>query len=479
VRPIDVLRKIGRDSWGGSDASRKTAFTLLLLLLAVGPFPYGALAGGPRSAIGGGAALPIGNTVLCSIALLIAALTFLPGPSLTSPRPLAIPLGAMAALALLGVVQLLPLPERILEAVAPVNATIYHETGESLRLFSRKAPTPRISIAPTETIDTLILILAYSALFLSALSLLDSRPRRRLAVGALLASALAEVVVAAALRSGERVHGPFTNPDHFAGYLEIALALAFGALWAEVLTSRDRAAEALERAERFERRFPAMAARLLLWSLIAAGIALTESRGGMLAAGVTTLFLFGAAILHRRSRAHGRAATATGLALLLAILFVGAAVGAQRFYRFLETDPRDLTGNTRVALWKTSLAAWREFPFVGSGLGTFREAFRRVQPRELRAFVEQAHNDFLQLAVTGGAVGAALGVLLFVSLFTLLLRAWARQRHREESALALAGLGALLSLTLHGLVEFNLSIPIIPATLACVLGASWAAARRE
>jgi O-antigen ligase len=217
----------------------------------------------------------------------------------------------------------------------------------------------------------------------------------------------------------------------------------------------------------------------LFWGLIAAGIVLTESRGGILAAGVTILFLFGAATLHRRSRAHGRAATATAAALLLGVLFVATAVGAPRFYRFLETDPRDLTGNTRVALWKTSLAAWREFPYVGSGLGTFREAFRRVQPRELRGFVEQAHNDFLQLAVTGGAVGAALGALLFGSLFVLFLRAWARQRHREESAFALAGLGALLSLTLHGQVEFNLSIPVIPATLACVLGASWAAARRE
>jgi hypothetical protein len=43
---------------------------------------------------------------------------------------------------------------------------------------------------------------------------------------------------------------------------------------------------------------------------------------------------------------------------------------------------------------------------------------------------------------------------------------------------ALAGVGALLSLTLHGLVEFNLSVPIIPATLACALGVAWSAAMR-
>ena len=93
--------------------------------------------------------------------------------------------------------------------------------------------------------------------------------------------------------------------------------------------------------------------------------------------------------------------------------------------------------------------------------------------------IEHAHNDFLQILVTGGVVGAALGVALFGSLFVVFYRAWSRQIHREESALALAGLGALLSLTLHGLVEFNLSIPVIPATLSSVLGLAWAAGSRS
>ncbi|MGH9369393.1 MAG: O-antigen ligase family protein, partial [Thermoanaerobaculia bacterium] len=234
----------------------------------------------------------------------------------------------------------------------------------------------------------------------------------------------------------------------------------------------------LEKAVRFERRFPALAGRILLWGLVAAGIALTQSRGGTLSAGLTTLALFALAIVHSRSKGRRRAGTVAA-ALLLGALFAGVAAGAGRFSRFLELDPRDAGSNTRTALWKASVEAWKEFPIVGSGLGTFREAFVRVQPRRLRGLVEHAHNDFLQLAVTGGAVGAALGATLFVSLLVLLLRAWSRQRHREESAVALAGFGALLSLTLHGLVDFSLSIPIIPATLACVLGASWAAGARR
>jgi O-antigen ligase len=198
----------------------------------------------------------------------------------------------------------------------------------------------------------------------------------------------------------------------------------------------------------------------------------------MLAAGATTTVLFALAIVHRRSRGR-RAAATVAVALLLGSLFAAVTAGAGRFARFLELDPRDAGSSTRVALWRASIDAWKEFPIVGSGLGTFREAFRRVQAGELTGLVEHAHNDLLQLAVTGGAVGAALGLGLFISLFVLLLRAWIAQRHREESAMALSGAGALLCLSLHGLVEFHLSIPIIPATLACVLGASWAAGSRR
>ena len=453
------------------------AFTMLLLFAAVGPLF--SLTAGVRPAVGGGAPAPGANTLLCLSAFLIATLTFLSRSALPAPRPLAIPLGAITALAFLGVLQLVPIPRGVLGAIAPANLRIYHESAQILSLYGEPAPTPRISIAPTETAGVILLVLAYAGLFVSTVSLLSSRPRRRLFLGVLFLSALAQIVVGAAVQSPERVSGPLKNPDHFAGYLEIVLALAFGTLWAEVLVNRDRAGESQERGERFEKRFPAMASRVLLWGIVAAGIALTQSRGGILAAGVTTVALAFVVLLLRPRLSRRRSGPLAATTLLLGLTFAVVAAGRSRFDRFLATDPRDITSSTRGILWRTSTEAWSQFPIVGSGLGTFREAFRRVQPSSLVALVENAHNDFLQLAVTGGAVGAAAGVVLFASLFFLVGRASFRQRHREESAVALAGVGALLSLTLHGLVEFNLSVPIIPATLACALGVAWSSATRN
>src|SRR5205823_3411336 len=149
-----------------------------------------------------------------------------------------------------------------------------------------------------------------------------------------------------------------------------------------------------------------------------------------------------------------RFAIAIAAAILIGVLFVAFTTGETAILRFLASDPREIRTDTRMLIWRTSTEAWHLFPTFGSGLGTFREAFRRVQPPDVTGLVEQAHNDFLQLLVTGGWVGAAFGVIAAGSIFIPLFIAWLRQRHREEAAIILAGMGALLSLTLHGIVDF-------------------------
>jgi len=89
--------------------------------------------------------------------------------------------------------------------------------------------------------------------------------------------------------------------------------------------------------------------------------------------------------------------------------------------------------------------------------------------------VDQAHDEYLQLLVTGGLAGALLGAAALFLGLRAFLRALREQKHREESAFGLAGLGALVFLLLHGVAEFNFSIPAIPATLAACLGGAWAA----
>ena len=388
----------------------------------------------------------------------------------------------LLALALLGLFQLLPLPSGLLATLSPASAEVYSGAASLFAASgSAAAPTPRISIAPGETRAVALLAASYAAALLAAATLLHGRNRRRAFAAVLLASMAVQAAWAVSTEQETgRVSGPFFNPDHFGGYLGIGLSLAFGGLVVG-LTGRPHQRGPVH-VSSIERRLATGSLGVLLWAFFASALALTHSRGAMLAAAATTLFLAGLALGGRFRRDEGassrrRATLAAGLAL--AVLFVVAALGSRPLLRFLSTDPRDLGADTRVLLWTHSLEAWKSYPVFGSGLGTFREAFRVVQPRELDSLVEAAHGDFLQLLVTGGALGALLGVAAWVSLAWLLLRAALLRVRHEEGAFALGGLGAIVFIALHGLVEFNLSIPATATTLALVAGAAAAASVRS
>jgi O-antigen ligase len=447
----------------------------LLIFVGAAPLLYAAHSRGERHVVGGGAVLPEGNLLLELSAFVVLLLVSLSRAPIVDWRPMAVPWIAVISLVALALFQLIPFSDAVLAHLSPMSLAAYRDTATILRLFGRNPSlAPRISIVPSETVGVLLLIAAYTALFFSAASLTRTRLRRRV-VGVTILGSVAVHILAAALRQprGDRLRGAFGNPDHFAAYLEIALALALGAFWARVLTFQSKPSKPGR--SRREERFVVIAGQGVLWSLIAIGIGLTRSRGGILSAFGATAILLAMAIANRSSRLQWKTAASGAAALLAAAVFAALLVGSGPFARFQQLDPRDLSTNDRVVIWKASLEAWRAFPIFGSGLGTFREAFRRFQPRDLSILTEHAHADSLQLLVTGGAIGGAIGVIVFGAWFVLLARAWIRQKHRVESTWVLAGFGALLSLTLHGLVDFNLSIPAISATLTCVLGVAWTA----
>ncbi len=469
-----LREELGAQSW-----RENAALFVFLAYVAIAPIPYGQIT-------------QEGELTLELFAFTALALLLFDDPKTSRLRGVRVTIAALFGIVVLGLVQSLPLPSFVLSILSPVSARVYTDLARTLAAFGRQAPASRISIAPLETLDTMLLTLAYIAFFVAGALLLRSRSRRRLFLAVLIGSAVIQILLATVMRSvaagsGEepmavgRLHGEFVNPNHFAGYLQIALFAGFGVLWREVLHYRESPVLPSRRpAQRFESLFMRMSLRIVLWGVLAGGIALTESRGGILAAAIVTVVLLSLAPSHPRvkNRRWSFAAAGTGV--------VGAAVGLtllavshQPILRFLSSDPRDPASDLRFTLWQLSLKAWPQFALFGSGLGAFREAFRRVQPHDFNYLVEFAHSDPLQLLVTGGLLGLALGATAIIAFLATLLRCWRREPRREESAFILAAFGALLALLIHGLVEFNFSIPAIPATLACVAGFGWAATRAE
>ncbi len=452
---------------------RRVAYGLLLAYVVAAPFPWGSVQPGLTGT---------GKIVLG--AFLVTLVTFLAPDARPHLHGIRLPLAAVAGLGLLGLLQLLPLPAGLVALVSPASAEAWAGAGRVFASFGEPAPAARVSLAPWETAGTALLALAFVGLFLSASVLLARRAPRRLFGLVVLASGVFQVARALATEDRLlRLHGSFVNPNNLAGYLEISLACAFGFLWYRARSAvRDFAAISGidERADWLVRLVPRFFLSFLLWAFLAAGVVVTQSRGGLLAAAGTTVLL-GALAWEARTVAPqgGRhvVASVLGVLVVAGTAFAIAGAGTVAFLRFVLPDSADLAADYRVLVWRDSLEAFGLFPALGSGLGTFREAIRRVQSPEVRGLVEQAHNEYLQILVTGGVAGAALALTAIVAGARALLRGFFHQRHREEAAWGLAGIGALAMLLLHGMAEFNFSIPAIPATLAACLGCAWAALR--
>jgi O-antigen ligase len=98
------------------------------------------------------------------------------------------------------------------------------------------------------------------------------------------------------------------------------------------------------------------------------------------------------------------------------------------------------------------------FPLLGSGFNAFGTAYAPFQAIWRGLFIGEAHDDYLQVLLDTGLVGAA----LFAVGLGRVLGAAARAARRSPLGVGL--LGSLLALAFHALVDFNWQIPANAAT---------------
>jgi O-antigen ligase len=98
------------------------------------------------------------------------------------------------------------------------------------------------------------------------------------------------------------------------------------------------------------------------------------------------------------------------------------------------------------------------------------------QKQDLEKIYHHAHNDYAELAATGGTTGFVIGMVALIGGYVALMRMTFGQsaaalswRRRAFQAAALASLTIAM---VHALIDFNFYIPSNPATLAVILGAA-------
>ncbi|WP_352431836.1 O-antigen ligase family protein [Pyrinomonas sp.] len=354
-------------------------------------------------------------------------------------------------------------------------------------------PSRTLSLDPFWTRIAIVQIASLAIYFAATLAFIDSPRRLRLMVrtitifGFLLAlfsmmqafTSQGKLFWFAELKQAVPF-GPFINRHHFAGYMELALALPLAIALAGGAVEADR------------RLLYGFAAGLMGIALI-----MTNSRGGLVSLVAEIIFLISLTEFRARKAEELTAADAASgwrpvlvrlgvsFALLFAIVFGSLLYGGEEsLSRFIGTVNSQDPTTGRAHFWSVTLDIIRDRPLLGVGLGAYSVAYTRYDTRGGQFRVEQAHNDYLQTLSDAGVIGAALGLLFIVALFRLgFLRRQSRDPFRR--AVATGAMTGCFAVLVHSFFDFTLHTTanallfLLLAALATVNGRVEEAPRRR
>ncbi len=371
--------------------------------------------------------------------------------------------------------QLMPLPRAIIQSISPASVVVHDLVGST-------SPLVPVTVDPYATQSFSLKSLTYCLVFALALLLIDRRGRLRLVAQVIVLSGLFQALYAALLfLSGTpapffesapgSATGTFINRNHLAGYLEITLAVGIGLLMAqlggpEVRGWRQRLREWLRTLIG-----PKMRLRIYLAIMVIA-LVLTHSRMG------NSAFFSSLLIAGVISLAVSRHATRSTIVLLSSLIIidlfiVGTWFGVEKVAQRIEETQldQDVRGSANPHI----IEYWRDYPWLGSGGGTFYEVFPKYRRGDVHAYLDHAHNDYLEFAAETGAVGfLLLGGFVLASACAAL---WAQCRRRDPlmRGVAFGSLMAIIAFMIHSAVDFNLQIPATAMTFMLVLAFAWLA----
>ena len=247
------------------------------------------------------------------------------------------------------------------------------------------------------------------------------------------------------------VTGTFLNRNYFAGYLLMVIPLSIGFLF-----SREAAQH--RRFRGWRNRLSSLDGKTLLIGfgviLMILGLVLSASRMGI----VSLLISFSLiSILFRNPHGRQRVSRIPILIFGLAVLWA-AWIGLDAVISRFFTASEGL--ESRWMIWVNTFGIFKDFPLLGSGLGTFTEVFSMYRSFHVVGLHTHAENDFLQLASEVGVVGVGLLLVLFLFLFYKAASGIRSLRHGEpQRYIGIGGLVGILALMFHSIVERNIQVP--------------------
>lgn len=391
----------------------------------------------------------LGQAIVRAGAWLVIAVAIVVGPKPVF-RDLEPALLLLAVITAIPIIQLIPLPPAVWQALPGRDILILQ--GEA-------APWRPITMTPGATRNALASLVVPAAMLL-LLAQTSERDRQWLAPGLLVVIASA-VFLGLLQFSGFRFNNPLINDvpgsvsSIFANRNHFALIVAIGCLLAPIWAFGHR--------EGLRWRGPIAGSLVLLFVLTTLAIG---SRSGLL---LTALALVIAAVAVRgrlkRRLSHAprwllMAIIGAGVALVSG--FIWASFAADRVEAVDRLFAAAITDDLRTRAQPAIMAMIANYFPIGSGLGGFDPLFRMHEPDSLLAlqYLNQAHNDFLGIALDAGLVGLLVlaGAVSWWGFATV--RAW-RAPSGPLSELARLGSAILLLIMVASITDYPARTPFV------------------
>ncbi len=346
-------------------------------------------------------------------------------------------------------------------AVAPAAALAAERIPAALG-GDRPASGPAhrtLSVYPYQTRQNLALLLCYAGIFVVVVAYFRTRVRLMRLLDTVVAVAFLVSLFGILqkfssnglifwVRAGPHTDffGPFVNRNTYAAFAGTVLPVALGLFLAALNAWRRGNQEML----------PRLLVHGFAAAILATGVGLSLSRGGMIAVSLSMMMLLAWLLL------LGRRGPELGV---LGILVVAAGaillwLRPGEIVERVQTLSQGLTTPTfavRVVAWKHALVMVGDYLLVGTGLGSFRFAFLGYAPPG-KAWWTTAHNEYIEIVCDTGLLGGFLvgaGLVLYIR---RVLRPGVLTG--RTAPYTFAGLvSGLTGLLIHSAVSSNLQVP--------------------
>ncbi len=478
-----------------------------------------------------GAALPLVNPFLQLAVLLLLAAWLIKlavlalrgggrvrsmGPALSTVLPLLIPALAFTGLVLM---QMVPLPPRVLKVLSPSTHALYQRTlvehtlaegaepatlaedagrpeGPSFSRWDEGSSWQSLSINRYTTRGEFFRLTANASLFFLVLFNIGRRRqfRRILYVIVTVGMGISLLGILQKLAGSPEMYwfwrpsdwvpergggfGPFVNPNHFAAYMGMSIPLALGALLWRLGPSfhADLAWPGVRGKLIWLENFLSASTPFMIALLImVVGLFMSLSRGGFLSLVAALIFL--SVLVKSRKRFGEGARGMVALVILvgfLAALWVGFEPLASRLLTFVERG--ESLYEYRVVVWRQTLPLIQDFPAFGTGLGTFVHIFPKYKEFVAKFLFAHAENDYLQILAEVGFTGFLCAMTFLVLYFRQVIKLWWARHDHFIVCLTMGGLSAAVAFLVHSFTNFNIYNPPVATLFSVILALTLSAA---